>query len=56
MNLPHSQIILEEAERLANQATELLPCWEELLEQAHAVSEQIQEQVQRATAETEPSP
>jgi hypothetical protein len=56
MNVTPTPDILQEAERLTNQAEQLLPCWEELLEQAHVIGEQIREQVQRAAAGTDPSP
>ncbi len=52
MNGPHIPTILHEVERLARQAEQLRPCWEELLEQAHVVSEELtrllQEQAQAA--------
>jgi hypothetical protein len=53
---PRLQIALAEVEWLTHQAERLLPCWDELLEQAHAVSEQIQEHVQKVAADTDPAP
>jgi hypothetical protein len=48
--------LLQEAERIAAQAEQLLACWKELLEQAHAVCEGIEEQVRKATADGDSSP
>ncbi len=55
MTPPYLQIALEQVERLNQQAEQLRPCWEELLEKVHAVGEQIQERVQKLTADAEPS-
>jgi hypothetical protein len=48
--------LLQEADRIATQAGQLIPCWDELLEQAHAVCEGIEEQVRKATADGDSSP
>ncbi len=56
MNEQLVQDLLQEAEEIAVQAEHLVPCWQELLEQAHLVGEQIQEQVQTAVAKGDSVP
>jgi hypothetical protein len=53
MNAWNSRSVLQEVEQIADHAQQLLPCWQDLLEQAHAVSEQIIAQVQQATGESD---
>jgi hypothetical protein len=51
MNAGNSSSVLQEVEQIADQAEQLRPCWEDLLEQTHAICEQIVAQVQQATGD-----
>jgi hypothetical protein len=53
MNDGNSRGMLQEVERIADQAEHLRPCWDGLLERAHAVSEQIVARAQQATGDSD---
>jgi hypothetical protein len=55
MSAGNSRSVLQEVEQIADRAEQFRPCWEDLLEQAHAVSEQITALVQQATGDTDPT-
>jgi uncharacterized protein YmfQ (DUF2313 family) len=52
MNGPdrESELVLAEIEQVADRHQAALASWEELLAEAHAVSEEIQQRVQQVTA------
>jgi hypothetical protein len=47
--------VLQEVEEVARRYSEILPRWEELLKEAHAVGEDIQDRVEKVTAGSEPT-
>jgi hypothetical protein len=55
MDSQNIRAVLQEVERVTEQAEQLRPYWDHLLEQAHAVSEQIQARIQKATDEADSS-
>jgi hypothetical protein len=49
MDTTTNESFLQEAEQLTHQVEQFRPCWDELLEYAHAIGERIQEQVEKIT-------